>query len=78
VITRNLFASLRTKEKNKETTGAENTLPEKQAPRKSDRPPSIAMNSTTNLIRLQRGIKNPVKGEYELRNRNENGIVTKK
>jgi hypothetical protein len=50
VITRNFFAPLRTSDMDMETTGAENTLPEKEAPRKSGRPPPIVMTSTTNLI----------------------------
>jgi hypothetical protein len=41
--TRNLFAPLRTNEMDMETSGAENTLPEQEAPRKSDRPPPIVM-----------------------------------
>jgi hypothetical protein len=53
-----------------ETTGAENTLPEKEAPRKSGRPPPIVMTSTTNLIPIQSDllIKEHVKGEHEFRN----------
>jgi hypothetical protein len=36
------------------------------------------MNSTSNLIRLQRGLKDHVKGEYEFRNtRNGTRIITK-
>jgi hypothetical protein len=60
------------------TTGAENTLPEQEAPRKTDRPPPIVMSSTTNLIRLQSDLQDCVKGEYEYRNtRNETHIITK-
>jgi hypothetical protein len=47
-----LFAPLRTTDMDTETIGAENTLPEQEAPRKSGRPPPTAMTSTTNLIRL--------------------------
>jgi hypothetical protein len=43
VIDRNIFAPLRTNDRNTETTGVENTLLEKEAPRKSRRPPSIVM-----------------------------------
>jgi hypothetical protein len=61
-----------------ETTGAENALPEQEAPKKSGRPPSVVMTSTTNLIRLQSDLKDHVKGQYEFRNtRNETRIVTK-
>jgi hypothetical protein len=48
-----------------ETTGAENTLPEQEAPRKSGRNPPIVMTPTTNLIRLQSDLKEHVKGEYK-------------
>jgi hypothetical protein len=52
----------------KETAGAENTLPGQEAPRKPVRLPPIVMNSTTNLIRPQSGLKEHVKGVYEFRN----------
>jgi hypothetical protein len=61
-----------------ETTGAENTLPEQEIPKKSGRPPPIVMTSTTNLIRLQSDLKEHVKGEYEFRNtRNGTRIIAK-
>jgi hypothetical protein len=63
VITRNFFAPLRTNDMDMESTETENTLPEKEAPRKSGRP--IVMTSTTNLFRLQSDLKEHVKGEYE-------------
>jgi hypothetical protein len=53
VLTCNFFAPLRIKDKNTETTRAQNSLPEQEAPRKPDKPPPIVMTSTTNLIRLQ-------------------------
>jgi hypothetical protein len=65
VLTRNLFAPLRTSDMDTETIGAENKLSKKQAPRKSGRPSPIMMTSTTNLIRLQSDLKEHVKGEYE-------------
>jgi hypothetical protein len=49
-----------------ETTGAENALPEKEASRKSGRPPPIVITSITKLIRLQSDLKEHVKGGYEL------------
>jgi hypothetical protein len=52
VLTHNFFAPLRTTDRDTETTGAENALPEQEAPRKPGRPPPIVMTSTTNLIRL--------------------------
>jgi hypothetical protein len=57
------FAPLRTTDMDTETTGAEDTLSEQEAPRKSGRPPSIVMTSTTNLIRLQNELMNPSKRE---------------
>jgi hypothetical protein len=39
VSTRNFFAPLRTPDMDTETTGAENTLPEQETPKKSGRPP---------------------------------------
>jgi hypothetical protein len=65
VLTRNFFAHLRTNDTGTETVGAENTVPAKEAPRKSGRPPPIVMTSTINLIRLQNDLKEHVKGEYE-------------
>jgi hypothetical protein len=46
VSTRNYFAPLRTTDMDTETTGAENTLPEQEAPRKSGRPPPIMITSS--------------------------------
>jgi hypothetical protein len=57
VSIRNFFAPLRTTGMDTETAGAENTLPEQEAPRKSGRPPPIVMTSTTNLIQLQSDLK---------------------
>jgi hypothetical protein len=48
-----LFSLLRTTTMETETTGAENILPEQEAPRKSGRSPPIVMTSTIHLIRLQ-------------------------
>jgi hypothetical protein len=48
VLTCKFFAPLRTTEMDTETTGAENTLPEQEAPRKSGRPPPIVMTSICN------------------------------
>jgi hypothetical protein len=57
VSTCNFFAPLRTTDLDMETTEAENTLPEQEAPRKWGRPPTIVMTSTTNLIRLHSDLK---------------------
>jgi hypothetical protein len=78
VSTRNFFAPLRTTGMDTETTGAENTLPEQEAPRISGRPSAIMMTSTTNLIRLQSDLKECVKEEYVFRNtRNGTSIIIK-
>jgi hypothetical protein len=78
VTTRNFFAPLRTNNMHTESTDAENTLPEQEAPKKSGRPPPIVTTSTINLIRLQNGLKEHVKGEYQFQNtRNGTRIVTK-
>jgi hypothetical protein len=50
VITRNLFAPLRSNKMDTETTGAENALPEQEAPRKPGRPPSIMMTDRKSVV----------------------------
>jgi hypothetical protein len=67
VLTRNFFSPLRTTGMDMETTDAEDTLPEQEAPRKSGRPPPI-MTSTMNLIRTPNELKDHVKGQYESQN----------
>jgi hypothetical protein len=63
----NFLAPPRTTDMDTETTGAENTPPEQEAPRESGRPP-ILTTSTKNLIQLQSDLKEHAKGEYEFRN----------
>jgi hypothetical protein len=65
VLTRNIFPFLRTTDMDTETTGADTTLLEQEAPRKSGRQPTIVKTSTTNLIRIQSDLKNHAKGEYD-------------
>jgi hypothetical protein len=61
-----------------ETTEAENTLPEQEAPRKPSRLPPIVTTFTTNLSRLQSDLKDHVNGQYEFWNRwNGTCIMTK-
>jgi hypothetical protein len=62
VLTHNFLAPLRTTDMDMKATGAENTLPE------SGGPPPIMTTSTTNVIRLQRDLRDQVKGEYEFQN----------
>jgi hypothetical protein len=78
VLTRNLFAPLKTTDTDMETNEAENALPEQEAPRKPGRPPTTVTTSTTNLIRILNDLKDQVEGEYEIRNtRNGTRIITK-
>jgi hypothetical protein len=59
VLSHNFFAPLRTADMDIETTEAEKTLQEQEAPRKPGRPPPIVMTSTTELIRLQSDLTRP-------------------
>jgi hypothetical protein len=61
VLTHNFIAPLKTTNMDMETTGAENTLPEQEAPRKPGRLPPMMMTSTTNLIQLQSDLKHHTK-----------------
>jgi hypothetical protein len=77
-LTNNFFTPLRTTDMETETTGAENTLLEQEAPRKPGRLPPIMMTSTTNLIQLQSSLKEHVKGEHRFQNiQNGTHIITK-
>jgi hypothetical protein len=76
VPTRNFFAPLRTNGMDTETTGAENTLQEKEASRKSGGPPPLVMTSTANLIGIQSDLKVNVTGEHEFRNTQNGNIFT--
>jgi hypothetical protein len=68
VLICNFFTPLRTTDMVTETTGADNLLWQKEAPRKPGTPPPIMMASTTNLIQLQSDLKDHVKGQYEFQN----------
>jgi hypothetical protein len=57
VPSRNFFTPLRVNDMDTATTAAENTLPEKEAHRKSGRPPPLVITSATNLIQLQSDLK---------------------
>jgi hypothetical protein len=61
--TRNFFAPLRT-EMDTETSQAEATTAAESAPQKTCRPPPIILTSTTNLIQLQKQLKNVVKDDF--------------
>jgi hypothetical protein len=61
-----------------DSSGAEATTPEKAVPDKAGRPPTIILTSTTNLIQLQRQMKNVAKGDFEFRNtKNGTRVMTK-
>jgi hypothetical protein len=74
--TRKFFSSFRTTDMDTETTGAENTLPEQEAPRKSGRPPPIGMTFITKLITKQLKTRRRRVGipKYTKRNRYHNKI----
>jgi hypothetical protein len=65
IVTCNFFAPLTTTKMGTDTTDAENTHPEQEAPSKTGRPSPIVMTSTTNLIQLQMDLNDHIKGGYE-------------
>jgi hypothetical protein len=59
-------------------SGAEATTGEEAVPGKTGRPPTITLTATTNLIQLQRQLKNVAKGDFEFRNtKNGTRVITK-
>jgi hypothetical protein len=74
-LTYKFFAPLGTTDMNTETGGAQHTLPQQEAPRKSGRPPPTVITSATNFTRFQGELKDHAKGEYKLRN-SRNGTST--
>jgi hypothetical protein len=68
VATRDFFAPLRATNMDIDTSGAEATTVEEAVSGKAGRPPPIILTATTNLIQLQRQLKNVSKGEFEFRN----------
>jgi hypothetical protein len=61
-----------------DSAGAEATVNEETVPGKTGRPPPIILTSQTNLIQLQKQLKNVVKGNFEFRStRNGTRVVTK-
>jgi hypothetical protein len=61
-----------------ESSRAEASSEEDVAPQKTGRPPPIILTTTTNLIQLQRHLKNVTKDDFEFRStRNGTRIVTK-
>jgi hypothetical protein len=77
VANRNLFAPLRTTPMDTDAADAEATTHE-AVPEKAGRPPPIILTAKTNLIQLQKQLKNVVKSDFEFRNtRNGNRVITK-
>jgi hypothetical protein len=60
-----------------DASGTEATANEEAFPGKTGRPPTIFLTSTTNLINLQKQLKNVVKENFELRStRNGTRVIT--
>jgi hypothetical protein len=78
VTTRNFFAPLRTTNMDTDSSGSE-TIPQEEAVRaKTCRPPPIILTSATNLIPLQKQLKNVVKEDFEFRNtRHGTRVITR-
>jgi hypothetical protein len=79
VATRNFFPPLRASTTMEtDSSGAETTTLEETVPGKAGRPLPIILTSTTNLIQLQRQLKNVAKEDFEFRNtRNGTRVITK-
>jgi hypothetical protein len=78
VAPRKFFAPLRAATRETDFSGAEATTLEEAVPGKAGRPPPIILTSTTNLIQLQRQLKNVAKGDFEFRNtKNGTRVITK-
>jgi hypothetical protein len=78
VATRNFFAPLRATAMDTDSSVTEATTPEEAVPGKAGRPPPIILTANTNLIQLQRQLKNVAKGDFEFRNtKNGTRVITK-
>jgi hypothetical protein len=78
VTTRNFFAPLRTTNMDTDSSDSETTPQEEMVPAKTCRPPPIILKSPTNLIQLQKQLKNVVKEDFEFRNtRNGSRVITR-
>jgi hypothetical protein len=62
------FAPLRATNMDTNSSGSETTPQEETVPAKTCRPPPIILTSATNLIQLQKQLKNVVKEDFEFRN----------
>jgi hypothetical protein len=78
VTTRNFIAPLRTTNMDTDSSGSETTPQEETVPAKTCRPPPMSLTSPTNLIHLQKQLKNVVKEDFEFRNtRNGTRVITR-
>jgi hypothetical protein len=64
ITTRNFFAPLRTTNMETDSSGSETTPQEETVPAKTCRPPPFILTSATNLIQLQKQLKNVVKEDF--------------
>jgi hypothetical protein len=78
ITTRNFFAPLRAMNMDTGSSGLKTTTQEETVPAKTCRPLPIILTSSTNLIQLQKQLKNVVKEDFEFRNtRNGTGVITR-
>jgi hypothetical protein len=78
VVTRNFFAPLRVAEMDTESSTTEGSPYEESAVGKRGRPPPIVLTSATNLIQLQKQLKNVVEDNFEFQTtRNGTRVTTK-
>jgi hypothetical protein len=78
VATRNFFAPLRTSSMETDAPATHFSAAEKDVPKRTSRPPPIMLTSATNLLQLQKQLKDVAKQEFEFRStRNATRVVTK-
>jgi hypothetical protein len=78
VSTRDFFAPMRTTNMDTDSSGSETTPQEDTVPAKTCRPPPIILTTPTNLIQLQKQLKNVVKEDFEVCNtRNGTRVITR-
>jgi hypothetical protein len=68
VTTRNFFAPLKTTNMDTDSSVSETIPQEEEVPAKTCRPPPIILTSATNMIQLQKQLKNVAKEDFEFRN----------
>jgi hypothetical protein len=79
VAVRSFFAPLRQTTMDTDSSGAEATILQEAVPGTAGRPPPIILTSTTNLIQLQRQLKNVPKDDFGFGNtKNGTRVITKR